>query len=128
MFYRKETKQEKWRDLPSVIRLMCVCLSLSRVWLFATRWTIAHRLLCLWDSPGKNAGVGCHSLLQGIFPTQGWDPVSLTAGRFFTIWAIREEGPAISSQFKTVKNISDSESGLFSSAWDKFYGRLWKFI
>ena len=23
------------------------------------------------DSPGKNTGVGCHFLLQGIFPTQG---------------------------------------------------------
>ena len=29
------------------------------------------RLLCPWDSPGKNTGVGCHTLLQGIFPTQG---------------------------------------------------------
>ena len=29
------------------------------------------RLLSPWDSPGKDAGVGCHSLLQGIFPTQG---------------------------------------------------------
>ena len=29
------------------------------------------RLLCWWDSPGKNTGVGCHALLQGIFPTQG---------------------------------------------------------
>ena len=28
------------------------------------------RLLCLWDYPGKNSGVHCHSLLQGIFPTQ----------------------------------------------------------
>ena len=27
------------------------------------------RLLCLWDSPGKNTGVGCHSL-QGMFRTQ----------------------------------------------------------
>ena len=26
---------------------------------------------CPWDSPGKNTGVGCHSLLQGIFPIQG---------------------------------------------------------
>ena len=25
-------------------------------------------------SPGKNTGVGCHSLLQGIFPTQGLNP------------------------------------------------------
>ena len=29
------------------------------------------RLLCPWDSPGKNAGVGCHFLPQGIFLTQG---------------------------------------------------------
>ena len=28
------------------------------------------RLLCPWDSPGKNTGLGCHALLQGIFPTQ----------------------------------------------------------
>ena len=28
------------------------------------------RLLCPWNSPGKNTDVGCHSLLQGIFPTQ----------------------------------------------------------
>ena len=26
---------------------------------------------CPWDSPGKNPAVGGHSLLQGIFPTQG---------------------------------------------------------
>ena len=29
------------------------------------------RPLCPWDSPGKNPGVGCQFLLQGIFPTQG---------------------------------------------------------
>ena len=27
-----------------------------------------------WNSPGQNTGVGSHSLLQGIFPTQGWNP------------------------------------------------------
>ena len=32
------------------------------------------RPLCSWNSPGKNTGVGCHSLLQGIFPTQGSNP------------------------------------------------------
>ena len=35
-----------------------------------TPWTPA-RLLCPWDSLGKNTGVGCHALLQGIFLTQG---------------------------------------------------------
>ena len=29
------------------------------------------RLFCPWNSPGKNTGVGCHSLLQGIVPIQG---------------------------------------------------------
>ena len=32
------------------------------------------RLLCPWDSLGKNTGVGCHFLLQGIFPTQRSNP------------------------------------------------------
>ena len=32
------------------------------------------RVLCPWDSPGKNTGVGCHALLQGIFLTQGLNP------------------------------------------------------
>ena len=32
------------------------------------------RLLRPWDSPGKNTGVGCHCLLQGIFPNQGSNP------------------------------------------------------
>ena len=34
-------------------------------------------------SPGRNAGVDCHSLLQGIFPTQGSNPISLIEGGFF---------------------------------------------
>ena len=41
--------------------------------LFATPWTVVTRLLCSRDSPGKNTGVGCCALLQGIFPTQGWN-------------------------------------------------------
>ena len=32
------------------------------------------RLLCPWNSPGRNTGVGCHVLLEGIFPTQGSNP------------------------------------------------------
>ena len=38
-----------------------------------TFWTGLHptRLLCPWDFPGKNTGVGCHFTLQGIFTAQG---------------------------------------------------------
>ena len=39
------------------------------------------RLLHPWNSPGKNTGMGCHFLLQGIFPTWGSNP-SLFLGRW----------------------------------------------
>ena len=42
--------------------------SLSRVRLFAAR------ILHPWDFPCKSTGVGCHFLLQGIFPTQESKP------------------------------------------------------
>ena len=36
------------------------------------------RLLCPWNFPGKTTEVGCHFLLQGIFPTQGSNPRHLS--------------------------------------------------
>ena len=48
--------------------------SLSSVWLLQAHRQKPARLLCLWNFPGKNTGVGCHSLLQGIFP-QGSNPM-----------------------------------------------------
>ena len=53
---------------------VCCAQSLCRVQLCGPMYcslpgTSVHR-----DSPGKNTGVGCHALLQGIFPTQGSNP------------------------------------------------------
>ena len=48
------------------------------------------RVLCPWNSPGKNTRVGSHSFLQKIFSTQGSNPVSCIAGGFFTVWATTE--------------------------------------
>ena len=45
------------------------------------------RLLCPWNFPDKNTGMGCHFLLLGIFPTQGLNPSLMCpalAGRFFS--------------------------------------------
>jgi len=39
------------------------------------------------DSPDKNTGMGCHSLLQGIFLTQGWNP-GLPYCREKSLWRI----------------------------------------
>ena len=53
------------------------------------------RLFCPWNSLGKNTGVGCHALLQGMFPTQGSKPHLLRlfhwqVGSFITsdIWSM----------------------------------------
>ena len=43
------------------------------------------RLLCPWDSPGKNTEMGCYFLLQGVFPTQGSNLDLPHAGSFFTM-------------------------------------------
>ena len=48
--------------------------SLSRARLFATPWIVCTKLLRPWDFQGKSTRVGCHFLLQGIFPTQGLNP------------------------------------------------------
>ena len=64
-------------------------------WGFTVPWLVAQSCLILCDpmdcgppgssvhgdSPGKNTGVGCHSLLQGIFPTQGSNPDLLRCKR-----------------------------------------------
>ena len=51
-------------------KCMCAC-SVDSLWSHELRPT---KLLCPWDFPGKNTGVGCHFLLQGIFPAQRSDP------------------------------------------------------
>ena len=47
----------------SLVAKLCPTLS--------TSWTVAPQVPLLMDSPGKNTGVGSHSLLQGIFSAQG---------------------------------------------------------
>ena len=58
----------RWYDSLFFIFYLWKWKFLSHVWLFATPWNSR------WNSPGQNTGVGSHSLLQGIFPTQGSNP------------------------------------------------------
>ena len=50
-------------------------------------WTLAARLLCPWDLSGKDPGVDCHFLGQGILPTLGSHLGLLHCRQFFTDWA-----------------------------------------
>ena len=54
------------------------------------------RLFSPWDSPGKNTGVGCHFLLQGIFLNQGSNP-ALNCGQTL---------PSEPLQFSSVRSLS----------------------
>ena len=58
-----------WYTALCVCVCVCVCVSVSDS--LQANGLQPSRLLCPWNSPGKNTGVGCHSILQGIFPTQG---------------------------------------------------------
>ena len=61
-----------WRG--KMLGEVCVCVcsaALSYLTLWQLRGVQPARLLCPWESPGKNTGVGCHFLLQGTFLIQG---------------------------------------------------------
>ena len=56
---------------------VCVCVCVSHSVVSNSLWPHGlqlSRLLYPWNSPGKNAGVSSHSLLQGISPTLGLNP------------------------------------------------------
>ena len=54
-----------------LLLLLLLLSHFSHVRLCAPHRRQPTRFPCPWDSPGKNTGVVCHFLLQGIFPTQG---------------------------------------------------------
>ena len=64
---------------------------LSHVPLFANPCTVvARRLLCPWNFPGKNTGVGCHFLSRGSSWLRDQTTSHTPAGRFFITWATWE--------------------------------------
>ena len=90
----KHVKFQTWMlDYRRVCVCVCVCarvcVSSSVVPDSVTPWTIA-KLLCSWDFPDKNSGVGCHFLLQGIFLTQGLNASLLLSRRILNHWATWE--------------------------------------
>ena len=97
--------------LPScvlIIKALCSCSVPQSCLTLRPRGLQPTRLLCLWGFLGKNTGVGCHFLLQGIFSTQGsnprllrllhWHVDSLLLGHLGGLWLprlgyLKAEGP-----------------------------------
>ena len=70
---------------------VCVCLVASVMSNSVRPYELyLTRLLCPWDSPGKNSGVGCHALLQGIILTQRSNQCLLHCRWILYHWATGE--------------------------------------
>ena len=88
------------------------------------------RLLCPRDSPGNSTGVGCHALLQGIFPTQGSNPSllhlpALTASFFTTGFLYPEiSHPPLKLFFFSLFQ-ADESSFTFWIIWGRWTRRGW---
>ena len=80
-----------WNEISSELVKLLSC-----VWLFATPWTT--RLLCPWNFLGKSTGVGCHFLLQGIFPTQEWNLGLLHCRQI--LYHLRHQGSPFPAKFR----------------------------
>ena len=74
-----------------VYDFLCYAQSLSCVQLFCDPVTYSLPGSTVHgDSAGKNTGVGCHALLQGIFPTQGSNPGLLHCRQ--TVYHLNHQG------------------------------------
>ena len=68
------------------------------------------------DSPGKNSRVGCHYLLQGIFPTQGLNPRLLYCRQILYSWVTREAQDPYIRTFK-LWAFEDENMPLLVQSW-----------
>ena len=104
-WFRTQTNEENLLMISTQVRVCQVASVVSDfVWLYGPQ---PARLLCPWDSPGKNTGEGFHFLLQGIFPIQGWKLCLFPAlaGRFFTTRAVWE-----AHSIQVVKHIKQNKN------------------
>ena len=100
-------------------RLLCACLAAQ------SHPTLCNPMDCSppgssvhGDSPGKNTEVGCHALLQEIFPTQGWNPglshcrqilyhLSHEEAQYWRIKPVSLRFPALAGRFFTTSTTWD---------------------
>ena len=105
---------------------MCACSVVSdSLWPYGLSLI---RFLWPWGFPGKNTEVGCHFLLQGIFPTQGSSLRLLHCRKILYCWAVGEaQQEAIGSVNVSPKRKVSKFAGGFSrlpAAWFSASGAL----
>ena len=76
------------------------------------------------DSPGKNTGVCCYALLQGIFPTQGWNPGLPNCRQI--LYRLSHHTKTITSHDKAASTSAATQAGPRCQQIRKSFGQLGK--
>ena len=71
------------------------------------------------DSPGKNTGVGCHALLQGIFPTQGLNPGILHCRQI--LYHLNHQRSPEYNDTSSLKKMQNRTSNFSPQIWSSIY-------
>ena len=80
-----------------------------------------------WDSLGKNTGVGCHALLQGVFPTQGLNPLLCLHWRWILYhWCPLEVWLKWASQWFSGKEYACQCRTQKTSVWFRVWKSPWR--
>ena len=118
-----------WFTLGKLVKLSFICqITFLIIW----RWNCSvvsnclwrhglqpARLLCPWNSLGKNIGVGCHFLLQGSSRPRDRTWVSCIAGIFFIVWATRE---AVIIWKELYKSVNDCKCQYYTNVrWYSYF-------
>ena len=86
---------------------LLVCCVFNCVQLFMTPWTVALQAPLSMEFSGKNTAVGCHFLLQEIFPTQGSNPGLLHCRRI--LLPLSHLGSFLRSKLKLFLSVQGSD-------------------
>ena len=105
-----KTEQVAWLSWDLTV-CMCVCAcmcahALSRVQLFAAPCTIAGRLLCLWNFPGKNTGVVAISDSRGSSRSRDWtlfSCISCTGRQIISLKPLAPHGKPMRLNYWSIK-------------------------
>ena len=89
LFPERNCKNSSFNQLNNTQKAACMCVC-SVMTDSVIPWTVAAKLLCLWEFSSKKTGVGGHFLLQGIFPAQGSKLRLLQCRRIPSSWATGE--------------------------------------
>ena len=88
---------------------VCVCVSFSVVsYSLQPHVLKPTRLFCPWNSPGRSTEVGSHSLLQGIFLTQGPNPDILNCRQI--LYHLNHQGNSLPAYFGLILFISNNKN------------------